>query len=259
MKGYIQVTWISVLHFSITFIMLGIMESIFKLDVWSYESFLITISAQIVPVGIIAFFTFKGKPGQIFLPFEQKKVTFSIIFEVLFVPIALFILSETLFLVLNWNRTVTGRYSYKEVIVLAFSALIVAPIMEEILTKKIILQKLLNSKKGISGILYCSVLFGIMHFGSIDRVIGAFLFSLFSCFLYLKYKKVYICSVFHFVTNFCIYLCVILMNRFNVGIQLTGVRYQFSYLYVIVSIFILGIFLYRYIFVEQNLKNIVND
>lgn len=79
-------------------------------------------------------------------------------------------------------------------------AVILAPIFEELLFRKAVLDRTAKYGEGIS-IVFCGLLFGLFH-GNFSQFAYAFCLGMFFGFIYLKTKKIIYPIILHILTNF---------------------------------------------------------
>jgi hypothetical protein len=90
-----------------------------------------------------------------------------------------------------------------------FSIVIIAPIVEEILFRGIILQRW-STKWGVRrGIIFSSLAFGVLHF----NIIGLFMFGVVMSLLYLKTRTLFIPMIVHALNNFGAIILEIFVSR----------------------------------------------
>lgn len=114
---------------------------------------------------------------------------------------------------------------------------IVAPLLEEILFRGIILHGLLkNYKAGIS-IAFSSLLFALIH-GNVAQGLGAFLMGLFMGWLYWKTKSLYLPIILHFINNSisCVGMLIVPREKIDTNLIDLIANDQLYYALVLVSI-----------------------
>ena len=121
-------------------------------------------------------------------------------------------------------RSIFNTYFiYKPLIIYEFiTALIIAPIYEELIFRRVIYddtKKLFNAKIAA---LVSSILFGLMHFnGGYSQVIKTAIGGLLSAYCYEKTKSLYACILLHSLNNFMTgVMCILLDGRAYVVLTL---------------------------------------
>lgn len=86
-------------------------------------------------------------------------------------------------------------------------ALILYPILEELIFRKYLLSKLTNSKTENKSIVFLSLGFTLTHFLTDSALLYVFLFSVFLSWIYLKTRNIYLCIASHILNNFLVLIC----------------------------------------------------
>lgn len=92
------------------------------------------------------------------------------------------------------------QYHYPSYLFL-FSAVILGPILEEIIFRKIILTGLLSKYSPFKAIIYTSLLFGCMHYHPLVDIIQAFLIGIILCIVFYASGKLWITILCHSFAN----------------------------------------------------------
>lgn len=142
------------------------------------------------------------------------------------------------------------------IIINAISISIVAPIVEEIIYRKVLFKRLAEKTNTIIGLILSSLIFGLRH--STDSIVFATLLGVILCILYKKYENILVPMFLHFVNNLIatIFLLKPLLGESNKIITLTQ-QNAIIFLGVGIIASIMGIYFYiRYI--NKNKKYIKN-
>lgn len=192
----------------ITFIILIIIDIIFDygedlfFDLWLLSIFLYFIYKLKGSIGIK--YNFK----EIFTFNNQKEIWFVVVTNLLFAfgVIALMSLIEiyvsdfgsTDQLALQGNSINTFLYE-------ALSSVIIAPVIEELLFRGVLFNRLSLKIKVIPAIIISSIIFASLHqFGGIT---SAFLFGVCMCIIYYKTDNIFLTMTVHFLNNlFCVFI-----------------------------------------------------
>lgn len=95
-----------------------------------------------------------------------------------------------------------GFYEYDSLIIYKiFSAVIIAPIFEELFFRKFLLGNLLKRYKRLTGLIISSFCFAIIHIETPDNLIPTFLFGLISGLIFIKTKRILYSIILHFIMN----------------------------------------------------------
>ena len=136
---------------------------------------------------------------------------------------------------------------------------ITAPILEELLFRVVIFKRLSRIFDVYIGMIFSSILFGILHVEL--AVVGAIIFGIANCILYLKYRNILIPMTVHFLNN----LIVSIPYLFTSSDSITGAENSLltlsdasSYLVVGIITLIIGLILFIR-FIIQNRKYIEKD
>ncbi|EPF36396.1 CPBP family intramembrane glutamic endopeptidase [Treponema denticola] len=189
-----------------------------------YWSIILTIVYTVLGIAVITFKRFKENKNLLqFKPFK-----FSTVIKIYFIGIIITTLIAWIFRgfgnfknmiessVIYFLNRFTGKESftvrtifntnfiYKPLIIYEFvTALIIAPIYEELIFRGVIYddtKKLFNAKIAA---LVSSILFGLIHlYGGYAQVIGTIVSGLLSAYCYEKTKSLYACILLHSLHNF---------------------------------------------------------
>lgn len=85
------------------------------------------------------------------------------------------------------------------VIINSIKVVMIAPILEEIIYRKVIFTRLAKKTNINIGVILSSIIFGLSH--SKDSMIFAILFGVILCILYLKYENILVPMFLHFINN----------------------------------------------------------
>ncbi len=136
---------------------------------------------------------------------------------------------------------------------------ITAPILEELLFRVVIFKRLSRIFDVYIGMIFSSILFGILHVEL--AVVGAIIFGIANFILYLKYRNILIPMTVHFLNN----LIVSIPSLFTSSDSITGAENSLltlsdasSYLVVGIITLIIGLILFIR-FIIQNRKYIEKD
>ena len=83
----------------------------------------------------------------------------------------------------------------------ALTALLVAPVFEELFFRKFLFKKLLLKNGFLTGILVSSLLFSIIHWETPLNLIPAFLFGLISAYIFYRTGNIIYSIILHFLYN----------------------------------------------------------
>jgi len=83
-----------------------------------------------------------------------------------------------------------------------FSIVIVVPIMEELMFRGVILNRLLVNVPKWLAILISSILFGLMHMSDSLRMLSIAISSIWLALLYIRFRNLWLCIIVHMVNNF---------------------------------------------------------
>lgn len=118
-----------------------------------------------------------------------------------------------------------------------FSALIIAPIFEELFFRFYIFGGLLKKNKFLTALLTSSILFALIHIESPRNIIPAFVFGIISAIVYYRTQRIIYSILFHFFTNAIWLVTVIFARQHNDLIKALGFGISFW------LVFLVGMFL----------------
>lgn len=123
------------------------------------------------------------------------------------------------------------------------SIVIMAPILEELIFRKILFKRLAKKTNATIGIILSSVIFGLLH--ATDSMLSAMLFGVILCILYIKYDNILIPMSLHFSNN--LIATLLLLSQRQQDSEVTMLTQQDSYMFIGIGIVITIIGLYFYI------------
>lgn len=138
------------------------------------------------------------------------------------------------------------------------ATLIIAPILEELFFRVVLFKRISKFFNVYIGIIISSIIFGILHIEL--AIVGAIIFGMANCILYLKYRNILIPMTVHFFNNFIVSIPLFLSNNSSVNSETELLTQSDASTYLIVGIilFIIGAILFaRFIF--KNRKYIYSD
>lgn len=116
------------------------------------------------------------------------------------------------------------------------SIVLVAPIMEELVFRGIILCGLLHKYAPVKSIAFSSMLFGLIHLNPI-QFISAFLFGLLAGWIFYRTHKVSLCIFVHFINNFFITLILLFTSDYETSaFTMTANDYEHYLLYLYIPL-----------------------
>lgn len=135
---------------------------------------------------------------------------------------------------------------------------ITAPILEELLFRVVIFKRLSRIFDVYIGMIFSSILFGILHVEL--AVVGAIIFGIANCILYLKYRNILIPMTVHFLNNFLVSIHTFLSSDSGASsdVELLSQSDASAYLILGAIVFIIGMILFIR-FIVKNRKYIESD
>lgn len=139
-----------------------------------------------------------------------KEIT-SVVFTQIFISIGTTFLILGVFCLIDINTANSLNSSSDELVTTGIISLIVtvigAPIVEELLFRSIIFKRVSRIFDVYVGMAISSILFGILHVEL--AVVGAVIFGIANCILYLKYRNILIPMTVHFLNNLLVSLPIL--------------------------------------------------
>ncbi|WP_298266125.1 CPBP family intramembrane glutamic endopeptidase [uncultured Lutibacter sp.] len=139
-----------------------------------------------------------------------KKLNLRIIFYILILTVGLEFFDRPFFDFSNIIDYLNGielePFEYSEssnisLIYRGITALILAPIFEELLFRKLIFTRLLKKYSLNISIITSSICFALIHLPGYRNLLPTFIFGIISCLIYYKTKNIYYSIILHFLTN----------------------------------------------------------
>lgn len=133
------------------------------------------------------------------------------------------------------------------IIINCIKVVMIAPILEEIIYRKVIFMRLSKKTNINTGLILSSIIFGLSH--AKDSMIFAVLFGAVLCILYLKYENILMPIFLHFINNLMSTL-LLLVSLGNENSEVITFGHQDSITYLIFGAIasIIGLYFYiRYI------------
>lgn len=134
-------------------------------------------------------------------------------------------------------------------VMVLFSIILVGPISEEFIFRKIIFKGFLTNYSPKKAIIYSSILFSLIHFMP-SQLIGAFLLGLLFAYIFYYTGKFIIPVIFHVIANFIGIMPAIIKQSTDIVILPTNSTVQFT-LFIITSL-IISIFINKMFQITKN-------
>lgn len=112
---------------------------------------------------------------------------------------------------------------------------IIAPVIEEMIFRGIVLDGLLHNSRPLTAILLSALLFGIIHMNP-WQFVSAFISGLFIGWIYYKTRDIYICIFAHFCNNGISYTTTAISKWLHTGDDLIGMLSVYLNIGYIISI-----------------------
>lgn len=125
-----------------------------------------------------------------------------------------------------------------------------APIMEELFFRAIIFKRISRKSNIYIGMIISSLVFGLLHIEL--AIIGAFIFGIACCILYIKYKNILIPMTVHFFNNLIAFLPQLDINSQTSTAQITNVDAVVSLLLGSILFLIGMLFFIKFIIQNKN-------
>ncbi len=168
--------------------------------------------------------------------------------------IVYFINADTFNYLLNEDIT-SGNSTLISNIYYFICVVIFAPFVEELIFRDILLNRL-NKKFGIKkAILYSSIVFGILHIEL--AIIGAVIFGIIACILYLKYENILIPMTVHFINNFIVSLPLLFESKPSSSEAMSYNEVLISGSIGFIILILSSIWIYKYI--KENAKYVTDN
>ena len=128
---------------------------------------------------------------------------------------------NTFIYTLNSVVHITDTYKVSSIplIVTLISSGIIGPILEELLFRGIVYNKLLTFNNHKKAYIITSIMFSIMHFPNIITMIYTFILSFIMIYLYDKYKSLQAPIIFHIAINTTILVLIYLLVKNNIVVN----------------------------------------
>lgn len=138
------------------------------------------------------------------------------------------------------------------------TAVIAAPILEELIFRGIILEGLLKNYNPLKAILITNIFFGIAHLNP-WQFVGAFIFGIFISWVYMKTRNIFLPVLIHFVNNLVGYLAIYFSSEPPFETSLKGILENdvlyYSLIAVSVIIISVAITFHKKIIPAANISN----
>jgi|TARA_B110000091_G_scaffold44500_1_gene48662 membrane protease YdiL (CAAX protease family) len=100
-----------------------------------------------------------------------------------------------------------------ESLIFFIGAIVLSPILEEIIFRRIILKGFLTNYTPKKAILFSAIIFGVMH-GEPIQIINAFIIGLFFGWIYYKTKSIGITIALHLTANLSVFILSLLYYKY---------------------------------------------
>ena len=152
--------------------------------------------------------------------YKKNSVNFNLknIIFIIILALSISIFYNTFIYLINNNIHITDNYNKSDIsiIILILTTGIMGPILEELLFRGIVYNRLLTFANHKKAIIFTSLLFSIMHMPDIITVIYTFLLSIIMIYLYNKFKTIKASIIFHIFINITIIFLVNLLILNNI-------------------------------------------
>lgn len=147
----------------------------------------------------------------------------------------------------HWIKLLEGAFSNSSFAETIISTVVIAPIVEEFIMRGIILRGLLKHYKKWAAIIISAALFALLHMNPI-QIVAPFTIGIIFGWWYSEMKSIIPCIIGHMVNNF-----LAIMSGYIPVLNDVSSKYQPLWLDAFgVVIFLVGIFLLRKMFKEEN-------
>jgi membrane protease YdiL (CAAX protease family) len=199
---------------------LGIIQ--FRFAYWIYYSNLALGIANLLPFGVVIGIALKKTKTTIRSIFEFRKFPFHLFITIVITCVGLSIvlseidnLFQTLLPVTEFWAALLGSLFYTDEIIGSLILMVViAPLTEEILFRKIMIDGFIRNYRAAVAMIVASILFGIIHLNP-WQFIGAVVMGIYLSWLYLKTRSIFPCIFAHAVFNFLPLLTITIL-RLNI-------------------------------------------
>lgn len=250
----IRIRDIIIIYLLSIFIVTGIVFTIIKLNHREIGDLILSALTLILHLLILIILLLRIKPSKddiLFLYYDfKKKVNRREVIEVTFVKICLaiggskLIISTIYFIdpsvINNFIRESTTLINSLRNYLINVVLLLVAPIMEEIIFRNIIFNRIIEKFNMWTGIVVSSIVFASFYAGS--GIAGAIALGVINCILYIKYNNILIPMFVSIINNIILLIWSIPIINNNIGNMIIGHNYIINIFFgSIVSL--MGIFL----------------
>ena len=250
----IRIRDIIIIYLLSIFIVTGIVFTIIKLNHREIGDLILSALTLILHLLILIILLLRIKPSKddiLFLYYDfKKKVNRREVIEVTFVKICLaiggskLIISTIYFIdpsvINNFIRESTTLINSLRNYLINVVLLLVAPIMEEIIFRNIIFNRIIEKFNMWTGIVVSSIVFASFYAGS--GITGAIALGVINCILYIKYNNILIPMFVSIINNIILLIWSIPIINNNIGNMIIGHNYIINIFFgSIVSL--MGIFL----------------
>lgn len=140
--------------------------------------------------------------------------------------------------------------SYGSLLISMLITVVGAPLMEELFFRAVIFKRISRKFNIYVGMILSSLIFGLLH---IDlAIIGAFIFGIACCILYIKYKNILIPMTVHFFNNLLAFLPQLNINSQTDSSPMNSVDAKYSIIFGLI-LFLIGMFFFIK-FIKNNKK-----
>ncbi|RDY22973.1 CPBP family intramembrane metalloprotease [Romboutsia maritimum] len=138
------------------------------------------------------------------------------------------------------NESAEEILSVKDLVISMLFSVISAPIVEELIFRAIIFKRLSKKFSIWTSMIVSSLIFGMLHTNL--SIIGAIVFGIANCILYLKYKNILIPMLVHFLNNLIVSLPSIISHPYSNNKDIMNLTLNDIIIYFIIGaiLFIIG-------------------
>jgi uncharacterized protein len=200
-------SWVFIGWFLLATLIGSIPAVILKLG-FNFDDAIVLTVGSIVPNLLLIWFLLRQKrKAAPDFQLSFRSVALRVYLLLLIVTLTTGILSEPLMNLLHIPDFMGDSFKelYKEPIVSFLLIAVIAPVLEEIIFRGIVLDGLLKNEPVNKAVIQSALLFGIIHFNP-AQAIGAFALGLVMGWVYANTQSLWACIFIHFVNNFTSWL-----------------------------------------------------
>ena len=217
-----------------------------KLELFLNDNILfINLICQIV--SLITFLPIYLKQKKYFIPVKEKiKDNIYLVINVSLIFLSIGIISGFIIeqLKITGLEEINNAFNSKGIFLALVSTVILAPIIEELLFRGLIFNRINSKWNGWLAIIISALLFAVLH-GNLPQILNAFILGIGLGYFYNKYHNLWYCIIAHALNNFVSIMCQQINFHVNGNYTVDCIISKYIYITIIIITIVYCLIYYK--------------